>query len=44
MKISEIKQPEQIKQLSIAELNELAKEIRTFLIDSLSKNWRTSIQ
>ena len=37
MKISEIKQPEQIKQLSIAELNELAKEIRTFLIDSLSK-------
>lgn len=37
MRIYDIESPEQIKSLSIKELNELAKDIRSFLIDSISK-------
>ena len=37
MNIYDIKQPEDIKQCSIAELNDLAEQIREFLIQSISK-------
>ena len=37
MKIGDIKCPQDIKQLSIKELDELAEEIRSFLVTSISK-------
>ena len=37
MKISELKNPQQLKELNIKELNELCKEIRTFLIENISR-------
>lgn len=36
MKINELKYPEQLKDLSIRELNELCEQIRTFLIENIS--------
>ena len=36
MKINELKDPSQLKNLNVEELNELCKEIRTFLIENIS--------
>ena len=35
--VYDIESPEQIKSMSIKELNNLAEDIRTFLIESISK-------
>ena len=37
MKINELKNPSQLKNLDIKELNELCEEIRTFLIENISR-------
>lgn len=37
MRLYDIKSPEQIKNLSIGQLNDLAKDIRSFLIENISK-------
>ena len=36
MEIKELKDPHQLKNCSIDELNELCKEIRTFLVENIS--------
>ena len=36
MKINELKHPNQLKNLSVNELNELCQQIRTFLIENIS--------
>ena len=36
MKINELKHPNQLKNLSVNELNELCEQIRTFLIENIS--------
>ncbi len=38
MNINDLKQPQQIKQLTISELNVLSSDIRNFLIESISKS------
>ena len=37
MNLDDIQNPSFLKDLSISELNDLAEEIRTFLIESISK-------